>query len=183
MGDTMKKKVRKKVIIRLGFLCLIPFSIISIAVTALASNTNETPTVLLIQEDRTPRISEIILPINAPIVEEIEEQIFILSRTSNIDETIELSATESFSFAFNFSETTPSDRTRFTTSISHIKPNTNYTVIITYNGIEIYNQQHSGPIVLETMNCQQDQDFRVYLINTTSKPFKARISISNYLEI
>lgn len=138
------------------------------------------PQVQVIAKEKTPRIAELKLPITAPQVTEIETPTFEISRKHNIEEAIELNGAQSTSFLIKLTEEESMIQHTITTSISDVSTNSLYTIIVTFNGTEIYNAQHTGAVTLETTNCSVNHDIKIYLINSTSKPFNANLTITNY---
>ncbi len=122
----------------------------------------------------------------SPIVSEGEFDENINSRSVNeTGENVTIKGGENLKFQFNmnngiFGLGTPHNA--FNIRITNVSVNSKYTVSITYDGKEIWNEQYTGNCALDVSNCSKGQKWIVLIINDSSQNMSCDYAITSYIE-
>jgi len=112
---------------------------------------------------------------NAPITVEVP-----LPRIVNDTGTRTIKAGSNYTKTFTMSNGSGTPHNAFSVVITN--PTAKYTLIISYDGIEIWNQQYTAGCSSLTSPCSVGQNFKVMVINDTSSSMTAQIDITSYIK-
>jgi len=115
-------------------------------------------------------------PPNSPVTVEVP-----MPRIVNDTGTRTIAAGSNYTKTFNMSNGGGIPHNAFNVLVTN--PTAKYTLIISYDGIEIWNQQYNAVgASTTTYPCSVGQNFKVMVINDSSSSMTAQIAITSYIK-
>ena len=98
----------------------------------------------------------------------------------NVSQNITINGGKSKSYNFKMNNLFADPHSAFNVRINNVSSGSKYTLSITYDGVELWNQQYTGSAAVNVTNCSQDQKWIVLIINDRSQAMSCDVEITSF---
>lgn len=136
----------------------------------------------ILVEDGVPSPALATANADAPYAFEGEDYSVIRPLVANITDSLTLDGTKSKTYSFNMNNWLGTPHNAFNVKISNVSIGAKYTLIISYDGNELVNEQFTGATTWTVSNASKDQAWKVSIINDTQNQMTCEVAITSYIK-